>query len=178
MFPSRRVPLSIASIILIAAVVMTGCSKPGPLPAAEPTTTPDAATGEPIEPALAEVERGQTATAGAWSLSVADVQVGDAFGAYTGDGGGQLMKLTIALVNTTNEQLGIVASDFTVTDGESYSAAMEGDPDLTPKGTIEPGEIQSVEAVFYIPNHLEPTDLEFVFQHIGAGMTKIKSTLK
>lgn len=175
----RWIPLA---LILVLALSVAGCSKPqAEQPATLPEGHPPTDTPAPIstEPILGETTLGAPGIAGAWTLTIASVEVGESFGGLQSDGGGKLMKLEIVLVNNSSKSEVVQSTDFTITDGESYAPAIPGDSQYPGGADVLVGKMTVVEPVFYVPNNMEPTDLEFVFQHIGAaGITKIKSTLK
>lgn len=183
---SRTAPILLA-LMVIFAFALVGCSKPrttppvtdvveAPVPSTEAT-----GTGEGAEPELlhAETTIGQAATAGPWTLTVLSAEVGDAYGSYQSDDGGRLLKLELLMINNTNDTASTNAADFTISDGESFAPALVGDSTYNPDVDVQAGIMTPVNVVFYVPNHLEPLDLEFVFQHATrSNITKILSTLK
>lgn len=170
------------SMVLTLAFSLVGCGKDTDAksdePAAEDTTSDKTMEEMFAEPNLGETTLGGFASAGSWSLSVAKVETGDAFGSYTADDGGTLMKLTVVLINESGANIEVKPSDFTVSNADSSASALSGDQEYPASALVNPGKMHYIEPVFYVPNSMVPEDLTFVFQNIESGITKIKSTLK
>ena len=187
MMRTRLGAMTLLTLMLAIAVASAGCSGSRSTPTAgETTETPAPSTeatsgAEGAEPELlhAETTIGQAATAGPWTLAVLSAEVGGEFGSYQADDGGKLLKLELIMINNTNDTLSTNAADFTISDGESFAPALVGDSTYNPDVDVQAGVMTPVNIVFYVPNHLEPLDLEFVFQHATrTAITKILSTLK
>jgi hypothetical protein len=124
--------------------------------------------GEGDRPNDADGAVGVPATAGPCELLVTKVERGDGFGRYTAKEG-VLLAVYVRVKNVSDVGLNLVASDFQLTDGESYTTALTEDPEMTPTGMVIPGESKEVTAVFHVPAFLQDRPMTFVYQSIASG---------
>jgi len=161
---------------LIAAVVLTGCGKASDDGGGKGTAG-TAAIPAPAKVETVTAEPGKATTAGPWTVVVKDVQRGSKFGRHTADEGGLIM-VEVELTNNTANPVPVEAKDFAVTDGESYTIAVEGDNGFLPSGIVEPGATLTLKTVYFVPPFIESNDLSFAFQNAAVEMMRIEVPLK
>lgn len=111
---------------------------------------------------------GTPVAAGPCELLVSRVERADKVGKFTAEDG-ILIAVYVQLTNISETGLNVIPTDFQLTDGESYTTALEDDPDLNPSGIIAPGETKAITAAFHVPGDIGERPLTFVYQSIVSG---------
>lgn len=166
----RRSLLVLSALLVSAALV--GCALPGAEESAvtDPvgSATPPSETTTPAVPPEAEtevvsVELGEEGIAGLWALLVREAEFADSFGDISAQSG-TLLKVEMAVRNSSASDLMVTPSDFMLSDGTAYTLPMATGPDLTPERLIPAGGTEDLSAVFNIPEERIDAPLGLIFQ--------------
>lgn len=171
----------IATGLLVAVVGLTALAGCGSSDGGSGTGEPVFGTGTtetvaPSAPETVTAEPGQEVTKGPWTVVLSNVNKGTSFGKHVADEG-TLILVEVDITNTTPNQYAVEPRDFSLTDGESYTGALEGDDTYTPKALIAGGATERLSAVFFVPPFVDQSRLTFVFQNLAVENVRIEFPL-
>jgi len=169
-----RIAAGVIAVALLAAA-LTGC---GLLSEKEADGNGGSGGTKKPTPAASQVETmtagiGEAVTSGPWTVNVTKIERGRQYGLHIADEGTMLL-VEVSLTNNEISDVLVEPRDFSLTDGENYTAALDGDPDYTPQATVEPGASATLKAVFYVPPYVEGKPLTFVFQNAARQMVRVE----
>lgn len=124
----------------------------------------------PSAPETMTAEPGAPADLGPWTLTVTNVRRAGTFGKHVADDG-ELVLVEVSLANNSENPLMTLPQDYSLTDGESYTSALEGDDDYPLSVGVQPGETGQARAVFFVPDYIASRPLTFAFQNAASGET-------
>ena len=164
-------PLALAVAVLLSGCALPGTGQSGPADPADDPVAPETGVSTPAVPmpgesTVAEGALGDPVTAGPWTLVVREAEFGDAFGALMARES-ELVRLDIALTNSSAADLAVTPSDFLLSDGTSSTLPVQGDPALTPEALLAAGETVELSAVYAVapePAEGDGPPLSLLFQ--------------